>query len=414
MPMTRQSLWSDRLDRFCAVLGGLLPVGIIIGNTAYESMLALVGLCWMARCILQRENPLPVLRTHPLVWPWVLMFISIVLSLAINGPGNKGAAHDIVYLRHLLFLLAMLDISRRKPVMRYFLMGIAASILLAALNLVAAKIIGWDLLGNPAARYTSKLKEAARISGLFAYFGPMMMAWAFSFTLLEKKRRYALLALGLLAMAILFDMRIRTAIIGAGAGVGVWIMYLLYMRYGLKSLAVTIPVAAIVSVLLVLYIAQQPAFKIYSVYDRFGYYKVIWAIIQEHPVFGVGISGFQDATREMAASGKITPVVSPDGVQWLEAEILHAHNLLLMIVSCTGGVGLVIFSWLFFRVARMTYLQTDEQYRAGLVLWPPLLLVIGLTGWSIYANWYHALFVYLTAMTGILRHEKVESGSTVS
>jgi O-antigen ligase len=400
MEATRHPAWADRLDRFCAVAGGFLPMGIVIGNTGFESILAIVGLTWIVRLLLVRENPLPGLFKHPFVVPWLLMFASILISLAVNGPGGKGAAHDIVFLRHLLFLAAMLDVSRRLPLARYFLMGMAGGILLAIANIVSANAFGWDLMGKPLARYTSKLKEAARIAGLFAYLGPMFIAWAFSLAPVSGKIKCALLALGLAALVVLVDMRVRTAILAAGTGLCFWAIYLLYRRFAVKSLRVIIPVALLAGGLGAMYVLKQP---LDSVYDRFGFYKIAWAVFQENPIFGVGISSFQDATREMAASGRVAPYIAPDGKQWLATEMMHAHNLPLMVVACTGIVGLVLFGWLSWRIVKVAFFQTEETFRYGLVLWLPIFLVIGLTGWSIYANWYHALFVYLTVFTGSVR-----------
>ncbi len=390
--------WPVRLDKFCAIIAGLLPVGIIIGNAAYESMLAIVGLCWIARSIIAKENPIPTLLKQPFILPWVAMYLSILMSLAINGPGVKGLGHDIVFLRHLLFLGAVLDISRRLPIVHYLLAGMAGAVVLAICNVVSANIIGWDLMGKPQARYTSKLKEAARLAGLFSYIGPMFIAWSFSLVSLKKQRRLALFILGVLALVLLVYAHIRTGILAAGAGLLFWLAYCSFKKYSYKSIAFIAPLAAMGAIAVYYYISHQ---SLTSMYDRFGFYKVVWAVFLEHPVFGVGISAFRDAVQAMAQSGQVTPFVDPTGHQWLATEIMHAHNLPLMILACTGTVGMAIFIWLFFRIVKCVFLLTEEQYRYGLVVWPVILLVIGLTGWNIYANWYHALFVYLTAFSGV-------------
>jgi hypothetical protein len=189
--------WGHSLDKSCAVLGGCLPLGIVIGNVGFEAMISLVAVLWIARTLILKENPLPRLVKDPFVLPWLFLYAAVLLSLTVNGPGVKGVAHDIVFVRHLLFLMALIDISKRIAIERYFLIGMGASVLLAACNLLLAHGIGYDLMGKPAARYTSKLKEAARIAGLFSYLSPMLVAWAFSLTFLTKRARGIMLLAGL-------------------------------------------------------------------------------------------------------------------------------------------------------------------------------------------------------------------------
>ena len=68
--------------------------------------------------------------------------------------------------------MALLDISKRLPVERYLLWGLAAGVLWAAINTLSAFLFGFDLLGKPLTRYTMKLKEASRISGMEFVIAP--------------------------------------------------------------------------------------------------------------------------------------------------------------------------------------------------------------------------------------------------
>jgi O-antigen ligase len=395
--------WGNSLDKSCAVLGGGMPLGIVIGNVGFEAMLSLVAVLWIARTLILKENPLSRFVKDPFVLPWLFLYAAVLLSLTVNGPGVKGVAHDIVFVRHLLFLMALIDISKRIAIERYFLIGMGASVLLAACNLLLAHGIGYDLMGKPAARYTSKLKEAARIAGLFSYLSPMLVAWAFSLPFLSKRARGIMLLAGLTALLLMYQMGIRTAILATGAGFSFWVCYLFFKRFSTKALGVIIPVILLAAGASLFYVQRQP---MASMYDRASMYKTTWALILDHPVLGVGVSGYQNAFADMAASGRVAPFVAPDGTVWLTTEAMHAHNLVLMVLACIGVVGLIALLWLLFNIFRVVYTRSEPRYRDGLVVWPVVFVVISLTNLHFFGDWYHALFVYLTAFTGVLRRPK--------
>ena len=277
-------------------------------------------------------------------------------------------------------------------------MGMAASVLLAGLNILLAHAIGMDLMGKPLARYYSKLKEATRIAGVFSVVAPAFFAWSISLPGLSRRVAGGMFGLGLAATVMLLFVGVRIALISTLCGFGFWAIYLLYRRFSRKVLPTMILIGLLVSGLVVFYLSQQ---SWTSVHHRVSMYKVTWAMVMENPVFGVGVSGYQDAYKTMAASGKVAPYIAPDGRAWHELEASHAHSLVLMILACTGTVGLLVFGWLFLSVVRIAFSRSGLDWRSGLVVWPVVFLVNGLTGWSFFADWYHAWFAYLVALTWV-------------
>jgi O-antigen ligase len=144
----------------------------------------------------------------------------------------------------------------------------------------------------------------------------------------------------------------------------------------------------------------QDVWNLNSVYDRIYFWKVAWQMWLDHPVFGVGISSFQDAYREMAASGLVPEFIAPDGSTFSASEQTHAHNLVLMLISCTGLLGLGAFTWLFIAANYLVFRNTGE-FRYGLISWPAVLLVIGITGFNIYHSWYQALLAFWLILIGV-------------
>lgn len=389
-------IWAFRLDKFCAISGGLIPVGIVMGNIGFESIIGLVGLCWIIRSIVAKENPLGRIIGHPLVIPWMAWLACIVISLLVNGPGSKGWAHDFVFIRYLLFVMALLDISQRLPVFKYLLYGLAAGIIWAAVNTISAYAFGYDILGKPLIRYTGKLKEASRISGMTAYASAFFIAWGIFDKSLSNNKKSIIIGIGLVALILVFQTHVRTSILASLAGMLFCVAYFFRKRIA-PAMALTVILLFIFAV--VVFFQVKGMWSLSSVYDRIYFWKVVLAMWLDHPLFGVGVSSFQDAYREMVASGAIAEYIAPDGRVFKLEEVCHAHNLILMLISSTGLFGLVAFSWLFINSIRLVMKNTNG-FRVGLISCPVVLLVIGITGFNIYHSWYQALLAYLMVLIG--------------
>jgi len=387
--------WGLRLDKFCAVTGALVPVGLAIGNVGFEGAIAVVGLGWIVRCFVARENPMPRLWRHPLAIPWTAWFASIVVSLVVNGPGSKGWAHDVVFIRYVIYSLALLDISQRLPVAKYLLYGLAAGVLWSALNTLSAYLLCVDFVGHPLIRYTGKLKEASRISGLCAYAVPFFVSWAIAGNRLSRRHRRILLLIGCVAFAQALQTRIRTAILSGAAGIS---FALLVMAKKKRWPLAAIAVLAVLAFGAVFYLGSRIDLR--SLYDRIYIWKVAWRMWLEHPIFGVGVSAFSDVYKATAAGGAITDLIAPSGTVYSPGEATHAHNLFLMIGASTGLVGLAAFTWLFVAAVRLIF-KKPQGVRAGLVSWPAVLFSIGLTGYNIYDSWYLALVTFFLALIGV-------------
>ena len=392
-----------RIDTFVGVTGALIPVGLVVGNIGFETLVAATGLFWICRCIIAKKNPLPDLIRHPLILPWMLWFGCVMLSLILNGPGSKGWAHDVSLVRYPLFALAMIDTSFRRPVVRYCIYGLAAGVLLAAINTLFAYAIGFDLLGKPLVRYTGKLKEAGRIAGLSAYAGPFFLAWALIDKRLSPKTKWIITAIGLIAVAQVFQIRIRTAIIAMAAGILPILFMGLRKRFSVLT-TIGISIFLIASVAIVFYFQKMGSLN--SLYDRFYIWKVSAVIWRDHPWFGAGVSAFQDVFAKISASGSVAGYIEPSGRIHGGSRMVaatHAHNMILMLLSTTGIAGLTAFGWLFINAVRTAFQKLDG-WRWGLITFPFVIFGIGLTGFNIYHGWYQSLVAYILVLIGISAH----------
>ncbi|MCD4721462.1 MAG: O-antigen ligase family protein [Desulfobacula sp.] len=390
--------WAFRLDSFCIVVGAMVPVGIIIGNAGFESMVALAGICWIIRSIIAKENPWPGLLKHPLILPWLFWYGSIIISLAWNGPGSKGWAHDIVFIRYFLYFSALLDISKRRSIITPLLIGLAAGVLWSLFNIILAYAIGHDVFGKPLIRYTSKLKEAGRVASLAAYIGPFFLAWSFLDFRLTYKMRIATALVGIMAMIQIFHVPIRTVQIASIAGILSFMTYFIFTKI---TRIWTFFIILLMGLFIGIFIKFGPQWDFKSFYDRISIWKVAWVMWLDHPITGVSVSAWQDSYKEIVASGSVSPYVASDGFMVRSPEAAHAHSLFLQLLACTGILGFCSFCWLFINIIRMAFQKNVSGWRIGLITWPIVFIVIGLTGWNIFGSQYQTVFAYFMILTAV-------------
>ncbi|SHK80152.1 O-antigen ligase [Desulfatibacillum alkenivorans DSM 16219] len=385
-------------DLVCLWAGALVPVGIVIGNVGFEAFAALASVAWILRSIVARDRTMERVADNPLTAPWMFWFGAILISLMVNGAGSKGALHDIAFVRFFLFGLAMLDVSNRRPVGPYLVGGLAAGVLFAAFNTILAYTIGVDMFARSLERYTGKLKEAARFSGLCAYACVFFVGWALGDrNILQNKKRLAiLLFIAAIAFGQIVQTQVRTVVLAVLAGFVFIVFYGQGRKFGFKKVGLI--AAGIFSLLgVAFYLGEW--WNMESMYDRWVIWQVAVEIWKEHPAVGAGVGAFQDAFARISASGLVPPWEAPDGRVYFNVEQTHAHNLFLMIGACTGFLGLAAFGWLMVRACRLIY-ANPKGWRNGLPAWPVVLLVIGLTGFNIYHSWYHALFAFFLVLSG--------------
>lgn len=386
--------WPRYLDNAILFFASSVPVGIVIGNVGFELAVALTGGVWLIRAAFVRENPFANIYKNPALISWGAWLLCIWLSLAVNGPGSKGIAHDIVFLRFFLFSCAVADLSQRRNTAQYMVWGLAAGVLFGAFNMLLCHLIGMDLFGRDIQRYTIKLKEAARLSGLTALAFPFLALWAVNKWPKKNIIHFIIILVAAIAIITLWQLRIKTAIISAGFGVLAGLFMWRYSKMK-KGEILLCSISFLIVIFLVAKILSGVDLRSY--HDRIGIWKVTLAMWKENPFLGVGISSFQDVYTEISKSGIVEPFIAPDGKKWLNKYATHAHNLPIMLLSSTGILGLLSFFGVF--ISSIAALKkTTQSWKFGLYTWPIVFLVLGLAGWNIYHSWYQALFSFFVVL----------------
>ena len=407
-PHPNSELWGTRLDKACALLGGAIPIGIVFGTTVFELTIGLVGILWIIRQITARTEELSISFKIPMVLPWIAFYGCIVISAVINFRGANELAESILFFRYPLCFLALINISHRVPVHAYMLKGLIIGIILAMTNTVMAHMVGYDLIGREVARYTGKLKEAGRFSGLAALGGPLMLAWGLNDLSMKQPYRVLLIALGFLSLGLVLQFDIRTVQLGAlGGSLAALLVYVTRRFTWVWAFVIVI----LAGCGFVAYVAIKKPY-LGSFYDRIHIWKVALAIWQDNPVVGVSVTGYRDAYRELMTTGPLSrfAVIAPDGAVYQgmvngSIEITsHAHSLVLMILSTTGVLGLGAFLWLIISCF-IRSIKDSSAWRSGLIPWVAAFLIIGVAGFNIFDAFYTTLFVFFTALVGIHNYE---------
>lgn len=393
----RFSLRRFSADQWVATLGGCVPVAVVLGVVPIEGFIILTGLVWsISKCrkaAAWREN----LSQNPLFWPLICWLAAVVLSRAVNGGSAFQFAHDAAFIRYPLFVIALLDVSSRIPVRRYLMAGLIVGIVYAMLNMASAYTIGHDFLGKPLLRYALRLKEGARIGAVCAYAAPMFLQWGLFDRQLVKRQRVWIFVIGGIAILLLVGCQVRTALMAALLGLVGGSFCQLYLRGRLKIFHVlAMALFACIGVLGILKLHSN----FNSIYDRVYIWQVSLQVWLQDPIFGVGISSFNTAYHQVAASALVRPFVSPAGQVLQNMDPRHAHNIFLQLAACTGIVGIAAFGWLYLRATK-TILRSRSAYDTGLLSWPLVCIVIGLTGWNIYDPFYTAVLSYFLANIGV-------------
>jgi O-antigen ligase len=110
----------------------------------------------------------------------------------------------------------------------------------------------------------------------------------------------------------------------------------------------------------------NPADPNNSLDQRVRLWKATLRMLQDHPIFGTGLSGFARSINGYR------------DVSGYSDTLIYPHNILLNFWTETGLLGLAAFAWIFVSAARVAW----RGWRAGSGSWRPLQLgvMLALTG----------------------------------
>ena len=403
--MTGHAAIQKNFDRSVAITGALLPLGIMLGPSGFEPIIVLTSIIWMTGQIRLKTFALRTLIKAPIIKALIAVYLSILVSLLLNGGGNKGVLHDVVMVRYLFFIAAMLDTSQRFPVFKYLFYGIIAGFVYSFLNIAFVHVSGSDFMGKPLARYLGKEKEGVRYPTMLSFYTLFFLSWALFDTTQKNKTRALIFIAAVAGLCVLTMFHIRTLHLALLSSI-VFVLFYVMVKKNYHSL-ILCGIAALCGLSYFFY-TNESFTSLSSVYDRIFIWKTSFLLFYDNPLFGAGISSYMGAMAELIQRLDIKPYVDPHGIEWFYKDgIYHAHNNVLQILSCTGIIGLICSAWLSVLVVQSTF-KNVASHHIGFISWPVLYFVISFSGFSVYTGWYLALasFIIVCVSTpgGLLFH----------
>jgi len=161
--------------------------------------------------------------------------------------------------------------------------------------------------------------------------------------------RWPILLLNLLSLPVIFWTYTRAVWLAMLVGLAIWIFW---SRRGWTRIAFTCAAASLAIVLAVGLWPRltSPQREVGGwtdktpIYVRLGLAKITYQMFLDRPLFGVGFGHFQDRAADYATD--------PAGPDYAFAATAMQHNNFLSLLSEAGLVGLGLYLWLLWRMAR--------------------------------------------------------------
>jgi len=390
-----------KFDKLIALSGAAIPTGVALGNAGFEAAIVLTSILWLTRIIKFKDLEYGSLLKHPVIMPSIAIYISILISVVINGGGSKGFLHDIVMIRHLLCIMALVDTSFKFPVWKYLFYGLIVCFVYVIINMILINLIGYDVLGESFARYTSKHKEGNRYPTLLAFLTIFFISWGLLDKKLNTAKRALIIATGFTGFAFFCFFHIRTVLLAFLSGI---LFVMIYLMLRKQSIKLTLLFLILLVVSCAIFIQTTDMFFLNTVYDRIYVWKVSFQIWLENPIFGCGISSFIDNYSDIVKREIVKPFVAPNGKIYVDTSTrYHAHNNFLQILSCTGIIGLGVSLWLAFNIIYINFKNLAGHF-LGYISWPIVYFIISFAGFSVYAGWYMALTTFIIVSICCKKH----------
>lgn len=398
----------------------VLPFGRAAGLPVL--MLALVGVWVLAQ---QRFDVWSDRRVRVFTLVFCCYWLPLLLAAVDAANPSRSWTVAIAAVRFFLVGYAVIILVEERGKRLLFALT-AALVAFWCIDALIQAVVGYNLLGMPV--------SAERLNGIFGTtnikLGPVLAAA--SPVMLEFARRrlpgWGFPVAFIVSFAIILLIGTRAAWI-MFAVVALSYLYLTARKHGKGMVKHLAYVAVLTGALILIFYQFSPAFQaraerslavlsgdMQGLDEALAYRLPIWktaaAVIEAHPVNGVGARGFRYVYRDFAEPGDL----------WLNRKYgaSHAHQIVLEVLSETGVIGLaglgiaIALGFSYWRRLRQAAVMRSLPYALALlaILFPlNTHLAIYSTFWSIVLWWFVIAFCCADARPVEGRATESESGS---
>lgn len=315
---------------------GFLPM------TLLELMLLILFLVWLARCLLvwPLQDFTELKKIGPWRWPIILFLLAATIAV-VTSPNIRSALGiwKAYFIEPVLFFLVFITTIKERKDLKLIFLALGFSALYISVIAIYQKFTGFAI-----PNLFWQAEATRRVTSIFGYpnavglyLAPLIVLF-FSFLASEKWRQNFKIYFFIFCAAIFsFLAIIWSKTEGAWLAVGLGIFFFCLFRKHLRIVAVAALVlffiAMLISPAMLNYFQQKALLQDYSGKIRLSMWQETWEMLQDRPLFGSGLAGYQQI---------IAPYHKLKGIE----IYLYPHNIILNFWSETGILGLLAFLWL--------------------------------------------------------------------
>jgi len=399
-----------RLDWALYVLIFTLPSYLIrfdvfgVPATLLEGMILILSAVWLIKKLPITNYQLPI-TSKKFIWPVGLFLIAATISVFVS-PDLRAAAGiwKAYFIEPVLFLLVFVDTIRTKKQVQAVIFALAFSLLAPGAMAIIQKFTG-VLIPNPfwqaeATRRVTSVYGYPNAIGL--YFAPVVtlliaVATRKAFQLLgtspllPRQRRSGRVKVGVVSVLIAIGIASIIFAQSKGALLAIFfglVFYALFWR-GKRLFFAGVVIGTVVAVLLLPQLRSLGGAATVSgggsLEVRVQQWSEAWAMFGTRPLFGAGLSGYQQA-------------VAPFHEQEHIEIFMYPHNIILNFWSETGLLGLLAFIWIVIVFYKHSFKLPVTSYQLPVAAAMTTLLVHGLVDVPYFKNDLAVLFWLLVGL----------------
>ncbi len=328
---------------FIFIIAASLPSYLIrfkigaIPTTALEVLLLFTFGVWLIRKLCKKELFI-YFKNFSSVWLVIIvLWLTVATAAIFVSPNIRGAlgTWKAYFIEPILFLFVFVDVIKTRRDLSLIFAGLGITAIYIGVLAILQKFFGLPI--------PPPWQNELRVTSVFEYpnavglfLGPLVPIFIGELGIrnneLRRRAFFAVAALSSIAAIVLA--KSEGAILGVAAGL--FIMGLLWGRKTRQAtLIVTLALAAIVLATPVIrhYVAQKTTLSDWSGYVRKKMWVETWEMLQDRPIIGTGLAGYQTA---------IAPYHKTKAIE----IFLYPHNIILNFWSELGLFGLLVFLWI--------------------------------------------------------------------
>ena len=406
--------------QFIIFLFSLLPLSLILGNTAITLNIIIIDLFFLFTCYHQKKwSWIKNKYLYFFIFIWIYLILNSIISTNIFHtfdyieqhivyPQKESIIRSIGFIRFIIFLFAVeyFFINSKKFFNQIFLYW-TIIIFIVLIDIIFERIFGFNLLGfkSPSShRIVSFFKDELVVGGFVLGFSFLISGFLFKLTKNDSKKKIFSSIFFCLTIICVYLSGERSNFIKTLIIASIILLLIndahIYIKKKYIFLLLIIGIALPTLISEDIYSRQIGFFKRIqkydqgSIYEKFGHikhfvhYDVAWQIIKDYPIFGIGNLKFRYICHDKKyVNTKITKTHMRCSN--------HPHQVHLEILSEQGVIGYLIIIFAIFNLlinSFKVYFKSGDIIHLSSILYVVTFLIPLLPSGSVFSTFNATIF----------------------